>query len=374
MKFSAVRNPNERWLIDLILLFMPSTAPLETRCLVHDRTPSRCPRSMRTNFLKGSQPGTHGRTHPFLQVIAGPLGLPVIPEQLKSFFEVVGTHDRRVPPHQRRKALFLVVAEIPRILQQQPAAALEGHLLFLTQPTHFTPPDFLDRFVEVLDDVEPVEQDLRLGRVLFHQIGVGRPHVHADHAQGMAAPCAHFFGEERSDCLLGPVVTHPQQVPPLQVVDYGQVDLPLPPAHRINANDVHRRTRAVLQPYCTARFTIVATLFKSKPYWRAVPCQLNSRASRATPLDKAVVTRAHGSAQGKSSTRTPHRGHSTRRGRYRSFSGNFRIDRSRQTRAFCTLCTFRHRCRQSPQRRSRLPRRSMSTTMNSSVSSTFVTV
>src|ERR1035441_10666795 len=28
----------------------------------------------------------------------------------------------------------------------------------------------------VLDDVEPVEQDLGLGRVLFHQIGVGRPH------------------------------------------------------------------------------------------------------------------------------------------------------------------------------------------------------
>src|ERR1019366_4745056 len=156
---------------------------------------------------------------------------------------------------------------------------LEGHLLFLTQPTHFTPPDFLDRFVEVLDDVEPVEQDLRLGRVLFHQIGVGRPHVHADHAQGMAAPCAHFFGEERSDCLLGPVVTHPQQDPPLQVVDYGQVDLPLPPAHLINANDVHRRTRAVLQPYCTARFTIVATLFQLKP-WSLAPTAL----PRESPL------------------------------------------------------------------------------------------
>jgi hypothetical protein len=127
-------------------------------------------------------------------------------------------------------------------------------------------------------------------------------------------------------------------------------------------------------PYCTARFTIVAKLFQFKPYWRAVPCQLNSRASRATAWDRAVVARAYGSAQGKSSTRTPHRGHSTRRGRYRSFSGNFFIDRSRHTRAFCTLCTVRHRCRQSPQRRSRLPRRSMSTTMNCSVSSTFVTV
>jgi hypothetical protein len=68
-------------------------------------------------------------------------------------------------------------------------------------------------------------------------------------------------------------------------------------------------------PYCTARFTIVATLFQFSPYSRAVPFQLNSRASTATALDSAVVTRAQGSAHGKSSTRTPQRGHSTRRGR-----------------------------------------------------------
>lgn len=31
MKFAALRNPKDRWLINLILLFIPSTAPLETR-------------------------------------------------------------------------------------------------------------------------------------------------------------------------------------------------------------------------------------------------------------------------------------------------------------------------------------------------------
>src|ERR1039457_5566438 len=60
------------------------------------------------------------------------------------------------------------------------------------------------------------------------------------------------------------------------------------------------------KPYFTARFTMVATLFQFNPYWRAVPCQLNSRASVATAFDSAVVTRAHGSAQGKSSTRYRH--------------------------------------------------------------------
>src|ERR1035438_6256351 len=47
-------------------------------------------------------------------------------------------------------------------------------------------------------------------------------------------------------------------------------------------------------PYCTARFTMVATLFQFSPYWRAVPCQLNSRANWATALARAVVTRAQG--------------------------------------------------------------------------------
>src|SRR5262249_27748736 len=44
-------------------------------------------------------------------------------------------------------------------------------------------------------------------------------------------------------------------------------------------------------PYCTDRFTMVATLFQFSPYWRSVPCQLNSRASTATALDSAWVNR-----------------------------------------------------------------------------------
>src|SRR5580700_1148084 len=68
MKWSAVRKPKDRWLMDLILLFIPSTAPLEMRCLVHARIPSRCPRSTRTNFLNGSN---RERVHPLAEIIVG---------------------------------------------------------------------------------------------------------------------------------------------------------------------------------------------------------------------------------------------------------------------------------------------------------------
>src|ERR1035441_2552997 len=50
------------------------------------------------------------------------------------------------------------------------------------------------------------------------------------------------------------------------------------------------------------------------------------------------------------------------------------MDRSRHSRGLPRLCTLRQRCRQSPQRSSRVPNRSMWMIMYSSVSSTLVTV
>ena len=41
MKFLALRKPNDRWLMDLILLFIPSRAPLDSRNLHEWRIPAR---------------------------------------------------------------------------------------------------------------------------------------------------------------------------------------------------------------------------------------------------------------------------------------------------------------------------------------------
>jgi len=54
MKFLALRNPNERWLMALILLFMPSTVPFESRILIQASTPSRWERSILAKFLNAS--------------------------------------------------------------------------------------------------------------------------------------------------------------------------------------------------------------------------------------------------------------------------------------------------------------------------------
>jgi hypothetical protein len=66
-------------------------------------------------------------------------------------------HDWRAPPHQGRQTFFLKNLWNLSDDQQQPMAAFESHLLFVTEAPHFTAPHFFDRFVTVLDDVEPVE-------------------------------------------------------------------------------------------------------------------------------------------------------------------------------------------------------------------------
>ena len=149
--------------MDLILLFIPSTAPLESRILVQGRIPSRWLRSIRANFLNGSSFERIADSDPFSQVLLGAPRLFVVPEQLEDFLQVPSPHQRRVPAHQRREPLLLIVVKIPGILQQQPAGSFEARSFFTSE----LPPQFeanpIHRLVEMLDDMESVEQDLRVG-------------------------------------------------------------------------------------------------------------------------------------------------------------------------------------------------------------------
>src|SRR6516164_4429644 len=69
-------------------------------------------------FLEGLQSRAHGRIHPLTQQVLGAFLLPVFPEQLEGFFQVVSADDGTVPPHQRGKAFFLLVGQVPRIFEQ----------------------------------------------------------------------------------------------------------------------------------------------------------------------------------------------------------------------------------------------------------------
>src|ERR1017187_1510597 len=84
-------------------------------------------------LLEWFQLGAHGGGHPFLQVLFGSPRLPVTPEQLKRFFEVITAHDWDVPADQSRQPVFLIRLQIPGILQQQPADPRETYPLLGSQ-------------------------------------------------------------------------------------------------------------------------------------------------------------------------------------------------------------------------------------------------
>ncbi len=160
-------------------------------------------------FLEWLQLGSHCRVHPLEQVLLGAPRLLVGPEQLEGFLQVPGADQRRVPAHQRREPFLLFVVQIPRILQQQPTGSLDADSLLAGELPPQVAAGRIHSLIQMLDDVEPIEQDLRVDGVVAYQLGVRRPHVHANHLKRLAAPFAQFLGKERPHRLLAPVVAHP---------------------------------------------------------------------------------------------------------------------------------------------------------------------
>src|ERR1700694_3519708 len=125
--------------MDLILLFIPSTAPLESRSLVQG-----CANSLGLAWAGGT-PRTVGR----------------IPSSSRPGRSACSSAPAWI-------GVLLLAGQIPRILQQQPAGALECDFLPPHQAPHLAPPYLVDRFLQMFDDMEAVEQNLRLGGVFPH--------------------------------------------------------------------------------------------------------------------------------------------------------------------------------------------------------------
>jgi hypothetical protein len=176
MKFSTPRNPNERRLMDLMLLFIPSTAPSKPGSWF--RAGFRPDDSAAgAEFLERLQLRPHRRVDPLGQVLASTRWLLVGPKQLEGFFQIPGSHQRAVPADQRGEPLLLMVREIPGILQEQPARSLEGRSLLGSQLAPQVAPNCLHCLIQRLDDVKLIEQDLRVGRVFPDQFRIRRPYT-----------------------------------------------------------------------------------------------------------------------------------------------------------------------------------------------------
>jgi hypothetical protein len=150
------------------------------------------------------------------------------------------------------------VVPIPGILQQQPTGCFESSSLFGSELAPRFATGRIHGLVQMLDDVESVEQNLRVDGV----VATSWRRVPTCPCTGQAA-----FGSAA--------------YPSLQIVNDCKEDLAFCVGllHRMPIAWDGGRARCG-SPYATARFTIVATLFQFSLYWRAPPpTQLSSRYS-----------------------------------------------------------------------------------------------
>jgi hypothetical protein len=87
MSCSAVRNPKDRWLMDLILFVHSLNGAAGDAVLWSmPEIPVEVSAERPHEFLEGLQPRTHGRSHPFLQVFPPPAWAACNPRRVGRLF------------------------------------------------------------------------------------------------------------------------------------------------------------------------------------------------------------------------------------------------------------------------------------------------
>jgi hypothetical protein len=122
------------------------------------------------------------------------------------------------------------------------------------------------------------------------------------------------FRKEAVECVGGAIFADPEQDATLQIVDHRQVVVPFAATHLVDSDDVQRAALAMPQTIGHGLADDPGHGFPVELVMTSSFSPLKSRAITATERANARVTRAHGSAQGTDSTRTPQRGQSTRYG------------------------------------------------------------
>src|SRR5215467_4995854 len=143
-------------------------------------------------------------------MLFGPSWLAVLPEELKSLFQVIGPYDGGIPAYESGEALFFVVPQVPGVLQQQETGLLEGRLFASAEVTHGAPPHLIHRPVEMLHQVKAVEENLGVGSVGLDRLEISPPHIETNHTDGGRASSAQL-GEEPGQGFLCPILAHPEQ-------------------------------------------------------------------------------------------------------------------------------------------------------------------
>lgn len=199
-------------------------------------------------FDKRLQPRVSGPPEPLFEVGLGSFFLEVIPKPLEFLFEIVSPDDRKVEFKQMREPSAFLGGEIPRILQQDEPSLFEIDSLLMSQPFDFCPSDLVKGPIQVLDDMEAIENQGGLRRMVLNRSQIRSPHIQTD---GLKRSGSSFSepSEELIDRLLFSVHSYPQKFSSFRIIDQGEIAMPLLARNLIDAKEVQGLDLPQLQPF-----------------------------------------------------------------------------------------------------------------------------
>ena len=152
----------------------------------------------------------------------------VAPDVPSGFLQGPSTRSFEGAVLQGTEALELLACQGFRFLEPDVLGALEALVTVLHELAILLPTHLVDSIAEVLHDVESIEGDLplRIGYMPCGREDVGLPHVHAHGLEAIEPFLAQAL-VEGVQCDFPSTIGNPDHVPGLEVVDHGDVLVPL---------------------------------------------------------------------------------------------------------------------------------------------------
>ena len=187
---------------------------------------------------EGSELGSGSPGKPVPQGLPSSLWLHVIEHSSQSFLEKVGAIQSLVLPLNFAQLGALASGEVPGILQQGPARGLDELGIFCaSELSHGRAANFVDRIAGKSLNMEPVEDDLRLGSLLPHGLDERLGHVHGDVLDLLASLRPQLL-EEGLEAVCALAFVGPDDVALDVVHDQGDVLVVLPVGDLVDPDHV----------------------------------------------------------------------------------------------------------------------------------------
>ena len=138
-----------------------------------------------SKFLHRFQAAVRRLPEPVLEESFGPEEAAVAPEQLKAFLQQISAQQAAVGlgrSRQGEQGIALAWSQVPGILQQDETCTFDRLLSRTAELADLLPTDLIEGIQAMLDQVEAVEHQRGVRKVLADGIGIRRPHITADEA------------------------------------------------------------------------------------------------------------------------------------------------------------------------------------------------